>query len=182
MPNTDWRLCGSGANVPFGSGVDWTSPGNITADDGASAVGATTQFVGSDYLGSSAYGFSLEAAGITGFEMRYRCSGYVGGATSVSTGLTKGGVVIESFEKAMTVADGIYTLGGPNDTWGTGIGGYAAFSTADVAASTFGTLTHLAADGVGAITWNINAIWLRIYLIPLGVSHGFPPHGRGAGW
>ena len=146
--NTTTRMCecppggsvtasaGMGADVAGAGTVTWTTPGNVTASDGATAVaslrGTSPQ---SRYLVARDFGLAVPSgATIDGISARVeRRSG--GRVNDVEVRLADG-TTLSATNHAMTAAWpttlGYATYGGATDTWG------ETWTAADVNAATFG--------------------------------------------
>jgi hypothetical protein len=132
MPSsTGATLVTSGTNT--NSGVAWTSPGNITLDDGSNAVVATTAGQNSQQLTGTGLGFSVPTnATIVGIELTVH--GMVSTSQQQFVRLTKDGTNIAGSNKTATqgTTANTVTYGSSADLWGT------TWAPSDVNASTFG--------------------------------------------
>lgn len=128
-------IAGSGSTVSAG-GFLWSSPDNITADDGQNAF---SQGIGesiTDYLVSSSHGFAIPSgATIEGIELIVDRTSLVsaGSPTDYDIRLMKGGVATAT-NKSINADwnNGSGNYGGPTDLWG------ESWIPADINASNFG--------------------------------------------
>jgi hypothetical protein len=109
-----------GANVDRAASAAWTTPGNVVSDNGSNASVA----VPSDYLVTSAYGFTLPAhAVIVGVTVRVEASETGGGNSNYIPQLHSATTptLIGSAKSAVTVTGTTPTVssnGGTSDLWG----------------------------------------------------------------
>jgi hypothetical protein len=109
-----------GATVDRAASAAWTSPGNVVSDNGSNASVA----VPSDYLVTSAYGFTLPAhAVIVGVTVRVEASETGGGSSSYIPQLHSATTptLIGSAKSAVTVTGTtpvVSSNGGTSDLWG----------------------------------------------------------------
>jgi hypothetical protein len=171
MSSTGWILAGQGRNVDRGD-TDWSSPGNITADDGSNATNALTSGE-SDWLVADTFDLSSipDDATITGIEVRVQasCSSSNGsrfgqvniGKADATLGTAKDGDdAIAFFYQGTSAAD--YDFGGPFDTWG------LSLSVSDVQTSTFQARCWFSdEEKIGTPTVSVDAVWIRVhYTVP----------------
>jgi hypothetical protein len=109
-----------GFNAPASNGTpvtQWTTPANAYASDGVYATVATNGF----RQGYGTFGFSVPANNtITGIAVKLEASGSTAAGT-ISVRLSwNGGTSSTTLQTTatLTTTDGVYTLGGPSDTWG----------------------------------------------------------------
>jgi hypothetical protein len=109
-----------GANVDRAASAAWTNPGNVVSDNGSNASVA----VPSDYLVTSAYGFTLPAnATIVGVTVRVEASETGGGNSNYIAQLHSATTptLIGSAKSAVTVTGTtpvVSSNGGTSDLWG----------------------------------------------------------------
>lgn len=134
MASTGNVLPSSGANGVTGVGTSWTSPGNITADDGLDAT-CTAAGTGSEQLVASGFGFSIPTgATIVGVTLRVEASEHSGGTENLFAQLRTSSGLIGTSKAAVLngTTKAIYTYGGTSDVWG------ATLTTTTVNDSSFG--------------------------------------------
>ena len=148
MPVTAWKYAGTGANdSSFGDSFsDWTSPGNITAEDGSVADASITSssFANeSYYLKGTSFGFTTSDvpsdATVDGIELRIlRRQSASSGVKDLRVRLVKGGT-IGTTDRADTSTDwptslAKATYGSSSDLWGD------TWSPSDIHSNNFGAV------------------------------------------
>lgn len=123
MTTTGDIIAGAGASVDRAGATAWTSPGNVTADDGA----YTSAAVPTDYLVCSSFGFNIpDGATILGITVKVQAYETGTGSTNFVPQLISSTTptLIGSAKSATTVSGGSsgtpnnYTVGGAADVWG----------------------------------------------------------------
>lgn len=138
------NLAGTGATAGSCNGSTtfcWTSPGNITANDGVNAQVALGGSTSSNELQGTNFGFAIPAGstinGIT-VEIKKQAVSGSGNPTDVDVTILKGGVATGTnlghtgAGNGWLTAGGIDTYGGSSTLWG------ATWTPADINASNFG--------------------------------------------
>lgn len=155
MPDTGLVLCTTTGTLDT-STVNWTNPGNVTADDGAVASASPGNGEASDYLYASGYGFDLPSgATVDGVELQIDAT-YSLLQVGVNCFLTLLGTDLDSGGRSGNNGSGVEIIGGPADLWDT------TLSVAEVEASTFGVLISIGGGAPSGGTASIDAIWMRI--------------------
>jgi len=147
MAETGWTFAGSGADNSTGpfSGVAWTNPSNVTADDNATVTISFPQT--STGLFAGTFGFSIPVgATIDGVEVRTRrYAGGMGSGNSVNVRLAVASVATSDATHDNTVvwsgSEEVVTHGGAADTWG------ESLTPAICNASGFGYIINVATGG-----------------------------------
>jgi hypothetical protein len=161
--DTGWVIANAGSNVDFAGQTAWTSPGNITADDGTSATCTTS--TGSDSLRAT---FDLSAlipvgATINGVEVRYQVSRSASGPEEGDVRLVVGGTAVgadRTQNVLYTATPTDYDRGGAADLWSTTI-------TRDQAvASDFGFQFQFQDSDASSETTSCDAAWIKVYYTP----------------
>jgi hypothetical protein len=133
MASTGATLVTSGVNA--GTGVAWSNPGNITADDSTNASVSTSTGQASQFLVGKSLGFSIPSvATITGIEVLIDASVSTGQQQFVyitKDGSTNGGT---SKTGTQTTSVTTRTYGSSSDLWGT------TWTPAEINTSTFGAM------------------------------------------
>jgi hypothetical protein len=153
--------------------IDWTSPGNVKADDTAYATIPFFDNGNSYVMRATNFGFSVPIGStINGIKVEIERKNVLRDLTAVDAlvQLTKDGTTRVGNNYADTLTnwpplDTIKTYGGANDLWGT------TWTFADINASTFGI--HFAAtahDDPNDIS--VDFIRITVYYTYQGVSHG----------
>ena len=169
MADTGWVIAGTGANNADAGNVAWSSPGNITADDGTRASCTLTGNT-SQYLHATNFGLSLPAgATVLGVEVRVQRSVAIFTSSKDHTiQLIKGGTR-SGDNKADTstnwpTSDTNADYGGPSDLWG------LSLSESDVEASNFGVAIRAQNSASGAT--RVDAVWIRVTYAVYGEGAG----------
>lgn len=160
MTDTGWVMAGSGANVS-GGGYAWSSPGNVTAEDGAAATVALAKSQTSDYLKATNFGLSpLVPAGATIDGVAVQIKRYGGSYfTDVLVQLLKAGSGAGSNYSAGAAWASSWeykTFGGPTSLWGT------TLTRDDVVNSGFG-FWHECEHVYASQTAHVDAMWVKVY-------------------
>jgi len=173
--DTGWVIANAGSNVDWVGSVEWTSPGNVTADDGTNATNAPAARDDSDYLRAT---FNLSAlipvgATINGVEVRYQALRNNSGPEEFEVYLVVGGAAV-GFSRGTGVAyTGTatnYDRGGAADMWGTSI-------TRDQAVATdFGFQFNTQDGDTNSETTSCDAMWIKVTYTEAGAAPagGFP--------
>lgn len=136
--NTATTIAGTGSNT--GSGFSWTSPGNITADDGTLATCCGNINTITTALTATNFGFSIPAsATILGIVVNADKSTTCGGAADNAVTLRNSTGNIGT--NTGTAWSGLQTYGSSTDLWSTSI------TVAEANASTFGFTVKAATNG-----------------------------------
>jgi hypothetical protein len=165
--NTGWVLAGQGRSVDRG-GVDWTNPGNVTADDGTNATSGTIAKSGgtTDWIVGDSFSLSgLVPAGniITGIEMRVQASVSAGSTQQISSvNIGKSDSTLGTAKNpalSITTSPVNYDFGGFQDLWGLSI------SESDILVSTFQVRAFFANNSgiTDDTTFSVDAIWVRVW-------------------
>jgi len=174
MADTGWVIAGSGYNYPSAS-EDWTSPGNITADDNVSAATANYKNDVTDYLVAYNFGFSIPVgATINGIETRVQAN--TNGGTSCVLSSVNAGTTYndngtwgtpESPGDTLTTSMVDYDDGGPSTTFG------LSLSYSDINSSNFCIAAQL--DNNETFTsriLRIDAMWAKVHYTEAGSGPG----------
>jgi hypothetical protein len=160
-------IAGAGADDAAVGSVAWTSPGNITADDGVRAsVALGSSLVASHWLTATNFGFAV-AGVILGVTVEVERSS-TSSTTDNSLKLIKGGVIGGTdHADGVTVypaVDTIKSYGGPADLWG------LALTPADVNASNFGVALQVIDVSTGS-TARVDFVRMTVeYALPVGTN------------
>lgn len=157
MASTGATLPTTAVNVDNASGVAWTNPTNVLADDTSFSVLTLTVPSSGDFLITGTYGFAIPTgAPIVGIEATIRhASDGVGGNPYVN--ITKDGAAPLGTAKFLSVT-GIETTdtrGGAADLWG------LSFTEAEVEATTFGLL--VGGDTDSTLDCQVDYVQLNIF-------------------
>lgn len=129
-------FAGSGTS-DGGAGQAWTSPENVTADDGSYATNSPSAVTGVENLQATDFGFEIPAgATIDGIELATEMKDSANGNFNVAR-LVKDGATPVGDDKAPDVevpaTDTVYTLGDASDLWA------ESWTADEINASTFGS-------------------------------------------
>lgn len=143
--------------------TDWTTPGNVTADDGSNATVTLAASTSSDYMWVRAFGVSIPAGStVDGIEVTFDRN-WSDASAFLNLFLSKNEDFVGTGKNVLS-GNGTTTLGSPSDLWGT------TWSEAEVEAATFG-MFHNATNSSGSNqTLNIDAIWVKIYYTEPGTA------------
>jgi hypothetical protein len=151
--------------APTSNGVpitEWTTPANAYASDGVYATAATNGF----RQGYGTFGFNVPTNNtITGITVKLEASGSTAAGT-ISVRLSwNGGTSSTTLQTTatLTTTDGVYTLGGPSDTWGH-VWTASEFDN--------GNFTIELIGDTSANTISVDAIQVRVYHQASGGGHG----------
>jgi hypothetical protein len=163
MADTGWVLCTS-ATQSVTASIDWTNPGNITADDGSTADVTTAGAAGSEYLFGKGFGLSVPTnAIVTGIEARIENTQSGSGFRAL---LSKDASTITG--TGFAVAAGTTVVGSSSDHWG------QYFTAADVNAANFSVVVYQPSATTSTIT--VDRVEVKVYYgyapIPLQASNG----------
>lgn len=148
MSDTGFVLCTSGANIA-GAGTDWTTPGNITADDSSNASVSLGAGASSDDLAGTAYGFTIPTnVVITRVEYQARIT--ITGNNALGFNFTKNGSTA-AFSAGAQVTSGLVT--DATD--------FPPLTPAEANANTFGVLIGATTGGETGV-FTVDALWVRI--------------------
>ena len=153
MADTGWVIAGSGVNQA-GAGVDWTSPGNVTADDGSSASSILVAQL-PDVLFAGTFGFGPLIPSnqqITAVDIRIEATV---ASSILEVRLTKSASIEGILD---LLADGLVTYDNLG-SWG------ISLTPAEVASADFGVTVSATATTTGTVT--IDAIWVKVYYFPI---------------
>lgn len=169
LADTGWVTAGTGSNVDYMSFADWTTPGNVTSDDGSNAS-VYLDFLttgSSDRLDGHNYGFSLPTGStIDGFEARvgdyYVADGGLNDLDWAACDLRKSGADYELTSKYTELAKpatSAFTdeVGGPSDVWG-----YTEVTETDVEDSDFGFSIRVFISS-GQDTMYVDFMQMKVY-------------------
>ena len=188
IQTTGLRIAGTAVNDASSGSVDWTNPGNATAEDGSYAecvFGAGSLF--GRGLACTNFGFQVPGdAVIRGVRVRQKKSQSVAGAPVIDLShfLIIGGVTATTGSKtygasslwdaALTYAD----YGGPSDTWN------QRLTPAIVNASNFGVRFAARHPAGTASNARVDATWIEVFyerpqaprVVSVVLRAGRPPH------
>lgn len=191
MATSGPNLPGTGADDATVGTVVWTSPGNITLDDGSIASASGMASSTSHYIKGTNFSFSIPAgATINGILVEWKVAGGATGSTQNSIKMVKGGTISgnnKSTGANLPIATPAYvSFGGSADLWG------LSWTVSDINASNFGTVfasTQAAADlGIqhkadavrititytpGAAVANYNFLAFMCFLVMVGMTKLF---------
>lgn len=161
--DTGWVIAGQGRAVNrSGGSTAWTSPGNITADDGSSATVNLTGAALSHWVVADTFDFSSipASATINGIEIRtdLAVSGVLGTPTVSAVNIGKDDSTLGTQKTpatALTTTPTNYDYGGAADLWGLSI------SAAEVKTSTFQALVSVG-QASSFTTFSCDVIWMRV--------------------
>lgn len=125
MANTGDVIAGTGENVTGRGSTAWTSPGNITSDDGSDAT-CSSGSAGSNYLRARNFSFSgvPTNATINGMLAKIEASEHAAGNESVHAQVDDPVVGLTGDDKTTTVngaSKSVYSWGGIADGWNASI-------------------------------------------------------------
>lgn len=149
---SEWRSPASTASVDDGGTPNWSSTGNITAEDGSEATCTLSYDESADCLTGTNFGFDIPGgATVVGVEVEYKRRVTTGAGNSVIY-LTKNGTskVGSDTDVSWPGTATTVTFGGVTDTLG------ASLTASEVNASTFGVMVQFVGDG--GIATNIGAV------------------------
>lgn len=155
MASTGALFVKTGTNA--GSGVAWSNPGNITADDATLASVSLTAPSTSQYLVGNNLGLSLpHNATINGIEVTLDA---LANTAQQSVYLTKNGTATVGTSKATSFTGTISTLtyGSSSDLWGT------TWTPAEINATTFGAIFSVGNLVSGTRPYSVDFIKINIY-------------------
>lgn len=164
--DTGFTLAGTGANNADAGDFSWSSPGNITADDGSYAAvsdadaGATTQ-----YLHATNFGFAIPAgATIDGIQVRIaRLRNGTPNVVDHTVQLIKGGwrsgTNNADTGTVWPTTETNKDYGGASNLWGN------TLSPSDLNASNFGIALRATTSGSSKsqVQAGVDAIWIDVY-------------------
>ncbi|MFN8454654.1 MAG: YDG domain-containing protein [Anaerolineae bacterium] len=159
------RNAGTGSNVNGPGSVNWTNPGNVTADDTNYATANLGASATSEYLQATNYGFNIPAsATIDGIQVAImRQSSSALGNNSVDDSdlyLLKGGAIVGTDHAVTTDWPTSFTeatYGATNDLWGT------TWTAAEINATNFGVaLSVLNESGLTNRTASVDYIQVTV--------------------
>lgn len=176
MADTGWVIAGTGANDNSYGTVAWSSPGNITADDGVNASSNLDAFGNdpSNYLKATNFGHAIPTgATIDGIEVRYQAAEFTGdqvqedrvrlvdeSGTIGSTDRSDGQSFTDLFVN--------YDKGGASDLWGD------TWTESDIEDTDFGFVLATSVES-GFFGMNmVDAMWTKIYYTEGGGGLSIP--------
>lgn len=160
MPDTGFVLCTATSIIDIGA-VNWTNPGNVTADDGSNASTSPGASADSDFLCAITYGLALPTgATVNGIE--FQLDRNYSGTLVSNIFATKDGASLAGSGKNGAGGSGLETLGGAADLWGT------TWTEAEVEAAEFGVAISFNGGGSGG-TATLDAVWAKVYYTEPGL-------------
>lgn len=174
MPDTGYKVCGTGASVDYFGGSSWTTPTNAQARDTINTASTVPKAGYSDWLRGTNFSFdSVVPAGSTidGIKVRIRRFAYSGaGIADGELYLWDGSTIIGADHAAVAVAwpntltDKEY--GGLGDNWG------ATLTAALIRSSSFGVQIWVGnMDELVNCGARIDCLEMTVYYTAGGVSH-----------
>lgn len=161
MADTGWVMAGTGANdAAYGTNA-WTSPENVTADDGSNAISYSNSGTPTQYIKATNFGLSVPSGStITGIEFRIRAYDGIMMDHIVwdRVRVVKGGTIgstDNSPDTEITSTEAAYTMGSTSELWG------ESWTHSDVNASTFGVVCAFTSTVMGGNV-NVDSIEVRV--------------------
>lgn len=154
------KFPGSGADDATVGTIAWTNPGNIVADDGASATAGTFSS-STHYAKGLGFGFAIPGGKtINGIKLEVKVGGDTTSGNDSSVKLVKGSTISGSDRSAgAAIVNGaaVYeTFGGSSDLWG------LAWTPADINSATFGAVYSASSAGIFT-TISVDAMRITVY-------------------
>lgn len=171
--DTGWVLAGAGATVSDGH-VAWSSPGNITAEDGTNATCNVDTGGQSDILKGTTFPTTIPAgATINGVEVKLKLSVSAIKHRDFLVKLVVGGTIVGANRATaanLPTSPATWTYGSSTDMWSTTI-------TRDQAIATnFGWVFQTDDNDSGAEQSRVDSMYVKIYYTEAGAAPagGFP--------
>lgn len=165
MTTTGPNLAGTGADDSAVGTIAWSSPGNLTAEDGSEAAASVTAGATTHYLKATNFGFSIPSGDtIDGILVEVKNRAQTASRISdVTVSIVKGGSVVgdnKAFGTTWPTALTWRSYGGAADLWGT------TWTDSDINASNFGVVI--------SCTNSSGTVGARVDAIRITITHSTP--------